>query len=78
MAYNKLILYQEGTLCFKISEEIKIEKVYNGETRRAWDKISRKIDPTIGDCNKIQNIFKERTWRHNKIPKIWYTRAWID
>ena len=47
-AYNELMLAQEDTAFFQITEEAKTESNNYGASRLAWKKLSRKFEPTTG------------------------------
>ena len=52
-SYNELILSQEDTVCFQIVEEAKTKDNRYRDARKEWMKISRKFDPTTGNCKTI-------------------------
>ena len=57
MTYNKLILSQDNTVSFRVSEEAATDNLPNGEARKVWDKLSRKFQPTTG-ASKTRNLRK--------------------
>ena len=48
MEHNKIILFQDGTICFRIVKEAKAEKIPSGDASKSWDKLSRNFQPTEG------------------------------
>ena len=73
--YNDLIFAQEEMICFQIFEEEKKTNKY-GDTRKAWMKLSRIFDPTIGALKTItcKKLSKYEVYYVTRYHEEWTTK----